>query len=210
MKLASIIESYTYLDDKHYYAYHVTNSFHIVKKIFSKGFRTPAGIDRVCFSDKPWDEMGLYIIKVIAKKDEHYDDGAESGACAHNVKPVAWGFIFSADNIHWINRHPKNVDLQDYDEMVRSEADQYHLYHWDKDLKAEDENDAILDSLLGRSWGYDTVEIDSDKSQEILNLLKNNSRVEAFKKSKVKLSEFRDYLAYLLDNDQYSWDMSPD
>lgn len=212
MKLLQIYETYKFINDEHYYAYHVTNSFHIVKNIFKKGFRTPSGIDRVCFSDVPWDDFGLYVIKVIAKKDEHFTYGApEGGSYPHNIKPIKWGFIFNADDIYWVDESPAEVDLKKYDKLIKSRVkEEWKIKNWTEDLKAKNSNDRILQAHLGRGYSYDITDIDKQIAAEILKLLKSNSLVNAFKKSKMQIPAFKDYVMWLSDHGLYNWSMSPD
>lgn len=220
MKLSLINEEYEFIDDNRYYAYHVTNSFHIVKKIFKKGFRTPAGIKRICFSDKPWTDFGIYVIKVIARKDGNFSDSPESGACPSSVKPIRWGFIFdqtmyqkwefTEDEIFWVDRNPSSVNLSDFKELVEKNAvKKWQIDNWEKDANSTNENDSILDALLTRGHSYDMTDINIAQASRILELLFWNSLVEAFKKSKMKIGEFRDYLEYLMDKKLYSWDDEP-
>ena len=169
----------------------------------------------MCFSSDPWEEMGLYVIQVIAKKDDFWYGGdREECANPHNVKPIRWGFIFGPQDIYWVDENPSKVDLRQFDEIVRSRAtgEYRHLdiATWEKDLNAKNGNDRILDGILGRGYSYDNTDIKKNVADHILFLLRKHSLVDAFKKSKLDISTFRDYLTHLISNDHYSWDMSPE
>lgn len=206
MELRCLYEAYKFIDDK-YTAYHVTDSFHIVKKIFNEGFKTQAGIDRVCLSDKPWDNMGFYIVEAIATRDQHFNDSPETGVCPTNAKPIRWGLIFNRDDIIWIKEHPNDFDFNKYDDIVNKKANNWQKNEWEYDKIATNSDKRALDAILGRGYAYDTTPKNINAEKIVLGLLrKHKDLVDAYRNSKMTIPQFKDHLVRLIDSNTFSWD----
>lgn len=198
-------------------AYHVTDSFHIVKLIFEEGFKADSGAGRVCLSATPWDDFGMYVILTEYVEDEWhspYDDNnstSETGAKPENCKPIKWGFLFDVKDIVWVGSNV-DIDLSKYDQLVRQKAKQYDkefwLYHWERDLKTTNSKDRALASSFGKSYSYEEHKIDEKIAQKILREIKRNRDIiSIFKASGMTEAEFKDYLIHLLYSDQLDWSM---
>jgi hypothetical protein len=137
----NIFEDFKSVGKNKFVAYHVTNSFHIVKKIFEEGFKDTSGLRGdtargdmapgsrgayLCVSDLDniWKEFGFYVIKLIVKGKQVSDDdplkrhyNVETNVPLENTEPIGWGLTFP-DEVMWIKEKPKNFDFNKYDKYV--------------------------------------------------------------------------------------------
>lgn len=206
MKLSTIL-----LEANMITGYTTTGSIHQVRRIFRNGFVDIMQAGRVCFvRDEEelikWsDSFGIYAIKIeIVPNAIQYMGSSECGASPEGITPIKWGIIYK-DNIHWQNEDPSNFDINNID---KSKLESWDIYGINRD-KNNTEEDAILHTLLGRSWSYKSEsDYTPQEYNKIINIVKKStgqSLVDAYKKSGLSLIDFQFGITELLSNGMIKW-----